>query len=139
MEQIALAWEPARRYYSVSELAGEIRAVLAGEFTDVWVSGEISGAKLAASGHFYFTLKDEAAQLRCVCYRTTARYLKFKPQDGIAVLARGRVDVYDARGDKARVVRFRGAGPITPSFLSFRPGGRVVVTPGGYEFETRGF
>ncbi len=60
-------------------------------FTDIWVSGEISGTKLAASGHYYFTLKDEAAQIRSVCYKMTARYLKFKPQDGVAVLARGRL------------------------------------------------
>ena len=56
------------------------------------------------SGHYYFTLKDEAAQMRCVCFKTAARYLKFKPQDGVAVLARGRVDVYDARGDHQLLV-----------------------------------
>jgi len=75
-----------------------MRGLLAQEYTDILVSGEISGVKLAASGHYYFTLKDESAQLRAVCYKMTARYLKFKPQDGVAVLARGRVDLYDARG-----------------------------------------
>ena len=98
VEQIALNWEPERRYFTVSELALEIRGILS-EFSDIWVSGEISGAKLAASGHYYFTLKDEQSQLKCVCYKMTARYLKFKPQDGVAVLARGRVDYYDARGE----------------------------------------
>src|SRR5580658_1566573 len=77
---------------------------LATQFTDIWISGEISGTKVPGSGHYYFTLKDDAAQLRCVCYKTTARYLKFKPQDGIAVLARGRIDVYDARGEVQFVV-----------------------------------
>jgi exodeoxyribonuclease VII large subunit len=81
-----------------------MRSVLAGEFADIWVSGEISGAKLPPSGHYYFTLKDESAQIRCVCYKMTARYLKFKPQDGVAVLARGRVDLYDARGELQLVV-----------------------------------
>jgi exodeoxyribonuclease VII large subunit len=104
VEQIALNWEPERRYYTVSELAGEMRAMLGQEFSDIWVSGEISGAKLAASGHYYFTLKDELAQIRCVCYKMTARYLKFKPQDGVAVLARGRIDLYDARGDLQMIV-----------------------------------
>ena len=104
MEQIALNWGPERRSYTVSELTGEMRAVLAQEYTDILVSGEISGVKLAASGHYYFTLKDEAAQLRCVCYKMTARYLKFKPQDGVAVLARGRVDLYDARGEIQLIV-----------------------------------
>ena len=104
MEQIALNWEPVRRAYTVSELSGELRSLLVENFTDIWVSGEISGTKLAASGHYYFTLKDQAAQLRSVCYKMTARYLKFKPQDGVAVLARGRLDLYDARGELQLVV-----------------------------------
>lgn len=99
MEQIALQWEPERRLFTVSELTAEIRGLLGGEFNDVWVAGEISGTRLAASGHYYFTLKDEAAQLHCACFKTAARYLKFKPQDGVAVLARGHLDVYEARGE----------------------------------------
>jgi len=81
-----------------------MRGLFSEYFTDVWVAGEISGTKLAASGHYYFTLKDQEAQLRCVCYRMTARYLKFKPQDGVAVLARGRVDLYEARGEVQLIV-----------------------------------
>ena len=104
MEQIVLNWGPERRSFTVSELAGELRTLLAGEFTDIWVSGEISGVKLATSGHYYFTLKDESAQLKAVCYKMTARYLKFKPADGVAVLARGRVDLYDARGELQFIV-----------------------------------
>jgi exodeoxyribonuclease VII large subunit len=90
---------PQRRIFTVSQIAGEIRSILAGEFDDVWVSGEISGLKLATSGHYYFTLKDRDAQLRSVAYRSAARYWKFKPQDGLAVNARGHVDLYEARGD----------------------------------------
>ena len=104
MEQIALNWGLEPHYYSVTELTQAMREALSERFTDIWVSGEISGTKLPASGHYYFTLKDEAAQLRCVCYRMTARYLKFKPQDGVAVLARGRIDFYDARGEVQLVV-----------------------------------
>jgi exodeoxyribonuclease VII large subunit len=104
VEQIALDWAPRRREYTVSELSGQIRQLLGGEFTDVFVSGEISGVKLAASGHYYFTLKDESSQLKCVCYKMTARYLRFKPQDGAAVIARGRVDLYDARGELQLIV-----------------------------------
>lgn len=104
MEQISLNWEPLRRAFTVSELAGELRDLLLEHFTDILVSGEISGTKLAASGHYYFTLKDQTAQVRAVCYKMTARYLKFKPQDGIAVLARGRLDLYDARGELQLVV-----------------------------------
>ncbi|MEI9814072.1 MAG: exodeoxyribonuclease VII large subunit [Acidobacteriota bacterium] len=104
MEQIALNWAPQRQTYTVSELAGEMRSLLAAEFTDILVTGEISGVKLATSGHYYFTLKDQAAQLKCVCYKMTARYLRFRPQDGAAVIARGRVDLYDARGELQLIV-----------------------------------
>lgn len=119
MEQIALNWEPVRRVFTVAELSGELRSLLYEHFTDIWVSGEISGTKLPASGHYYFTLKDESAQLRCVCYKMTARYLKFKPQDGAAVLARGRLDLYDARGEVQFVVEAlepQGAGALQFAF-----------------------
>jgi Exonuclease VII, large subunit len=99
LDQFTLSFEPPRKLLSVSELNARIRGLLDVEFGDVWVSGEISGVRLAASGHYYFTLKDQEAQLKCVCFRMTARYLKFKPQDGVAVLARGRIDVYEARGE----------------------------------------
>src|SRR5215471_1923084 len=119
MEQLALTWEPSRRAFTVSELTFELRSLLVREFRDVWVSGEISGVKLPGSGHYYFTLKDEAAQLRCVCYRMTARYLKFKPQDGVLALARGRLDVYDARGEIQMIVETlepQGAGALQFAF-----------------------
>ena len=119
MEQIALDWTPEPHYFSVSELATALRGVFTEYFRDIWVAGEISGMKLASSGHYYFTLKDEEAQLRCVCYKMSARYLKFKPQDGVAVLARGRVDLYDARGDLQLIVEAiepRGHGALQLAF-----------------------
>jgi exodeoxyribonuclease VII large subunit len=99
MEQLALTWGPVRKTFTVTELNARIRGLLGEEFDDVWVAGEISGTKNASSGHCYFTLKDQDAQLRCVCFRQSLRYLKFKPQDGMAVLARGHIDVYEARGE----------------------------------------
>jgi exodeoxyribonuclease VII large subunit len=99
MEQLAIAWGPTRQTYTVAELNARIRALLENQFNDIWVAGEISGSKLAASGHCYFTLKDHEAQLRCVCFRSSLRYLKFKPQDGVAVLARGHLDLFEARGE----------------------------------------
>jgi exodeoxyribonuclease VII large subunit len=99
MEQMALAWGPVRKTYTVAELNASIRGLLGSEFDDIWVSGEISGTRTVSSGHCYFTLKDQDSQMRCVCFRASLRYLKFKPQDGIAVLARGRIDVYEARGE----------------------------------------
>ena len=98
MEQIAISFEPQRKTYTVSELSGRIRGLLAGEFTDIWVAGEISGCRTAASGHCYFPLKDEESQIQCVCFRNTLRYLRFKPRDGVAALVRGSIDVYEARG-----------------------------------------
>jgi exodeoxyribonuclease VII large subunit len=99
MEQFLLELEPRRRIFTVSELNGRIRAILDDTFGDLWVSGEISGVRLAASGHYYFTLKDGESQVKCACFRMNARYLKFRPQEGVAVIARGRLDVYEARGE----------------------------------------
>src|SRR5579872_1634770 len=119
MEQFALQFLPERRVYTVSEVNAAIRGILDREFPDVWIAGEISGTKLAASGHYYFTLKERDAQLRCVCFRASLRYLKFKPQDGIAVVARGRIDVYETRGEYQLQVEFlepQGHGALQFAF-----------------------
>jgi exodeoxyribonuclease VII large subunit len=99
MEQLGLNLAPQRPIFTVSELTEALRALLEDIFRLVWVSGEISNCRLAPSGHYYFVLKDRDAQLRCVCFRQEARYLKVKPQDGLAVTARGRISVYSARGE----------------------------------------
>ena len=121
MEQFALDFDlaPERRIYTVSELNSAVGAVLEAEFCDIWVSGEISGARLAASGHYYFTLKEREAQVRCVAFRSAHRYWKFKPQDGLAVLARGRLDVYEARGEYQLLVEMlepQGFGALQLAF-----------------------
>jgi exodeoxyribonuclease VII large subunit len=110
---------PQRRIFSVTELNAAIRAVLDSEFQDIWVTGEISGLKLAASGHYYFTLKEREAQVRCVAFRSAHRFWKFKPQDGLAVLARGRIDVYEARGEYQLLVETiepQGLGALQLAF-----------------------
>ena len=121
MEQFALEFDfaPERRIYTVSELNSAVGAVLEAEFTDIWVCGEISGARLAASGHYYFTLKEREAQVRCVAFRSAHRYWKIKPQDGLAVLARGRLDVYEARGEYQLLVELlepQGFGALQLAF-----------------------
>ncbi len=119
MDQISLEFAPERRVYTVSELNAAIGALLGSEFQDIWVAGEVSGVRVAASGHHYFTLKEQDSVLRCVCFRTTARYLKFKPQDGLAVLARGRIDVYEPRGEYQLLVEFlepQGYGALQLAF-----------------------
>jgi len=75
MGQLTFNLQPERRIYSVSDLTTRIRDLLAKNFTDVLVRGEISNCRAASSGHYYFTLKDENSQLKCVCYKMTARYL----------------------------------------------------------------
>jgi exodeoxyribonuclease VII large subunit len=119
VQQFELQFLPERRVFTVSELNAAIRGLLDREFQDLWVSGEISGVKLATSGHYYFTLKERDAQLRCVCFRSSARFFKFKPRDGVAVLARGRLDVYEARGEYQLIVEYlepRGHGALRFDF-----------------------
>jgi exodeoxyribonuclease VII large subunit len=121
VEQFALEFDlaPERRIYSVSELNAAIRDILDAEFRDIWVSGEISGLKLASSGHYYFTLKERDAQLKCVGFRSAHRYWKFKPADGLAVLARGRIDVYEVRGEyqlQVELLEPQGLGALQLAF-----------------------
>lgn len=119
LEQTSFDFGPERRIFTVSQLNAAIRTTLESAFPDVWVAGEISGTKLAASGHYYFTLKDDSSQLRCVCFRNAARLLRFKPQDGIAVLARGRIDVYEPRGEYQLLVEAlepQGLGALQLAF-----------------------
>ncbi len=85
--------------YSVASLTGEIHRMLSRSFDDIQVAGEISGWKVWTSGHAYFTLKDQQARIRCVLFRNNLRYLRFRPQDGVAVIARGSVEVRAERGE----------------------------------------
>jgi exodeoxyribonuclease VII large subunit len=90
---------PRRRVVTVSELTAAIREVLETGFGDVWVDGEMSNCRLWNTGHLYFTLKDGSAQIKAVMFRSAVRYLKFKPEDGLRVIARGRLGVYDPKGE----------------------------------------
>src|ERR1700724_3656582 len=90
---------PERRVWSVTELTVKIRDLLARNFTDILVEGEISNCREASSGHIYCTLKDERTQIRCVCFKTQVRAMKFRPKDGLRVTVRGSITVYEARGD----------------------------------------
>ncbi len=99
MTQFQLNLVPGRKVWSVTELTARIRDLLAAEFTDIWVEGEISNCHEAQSGHLYFTLKDARAQVRCVCFRNQFRLLKFRPEDGLHVTLRGSVSVYEPRGE----------------------------------------
>src|SRR4051812_44211915 len=89
----------ARQVLSVTQLTTAIRDHLASEFFSVWVEGELSNCKVWNTGHLYFTLKDDRSQLKGFMFRSQLRYLKFKPVDGLHVIARGRVSVYEPKGE----------------------------------------
>ncbi len=119
-QQLGLAFQaPARKIYPVGELVAAVRTQVERAFTDVYVEGEISNYRPAGSGHFYFSLKDGSAQLRVVMWRTQARLLRFKPDNGMQVIARGRVTIYDERGDlqfQAEHLEPKGAGALQIAF-----------------------
>ena len=104
-----------RRAVSVSELTARLKAIVEREFVDVYVEGEISNFRRHTSGHWYFSLKDEAASLRCASFRMQNRMIRFIPEDGLHVVARGRLSIYDTRGEYQLIVEFMepvGAGAL---------------------------
>ena len=110
---------PTRRIWPVGELVGQVRELVEQEFGDVWVEGEISNYRPAPSGHLYFTLKDADAQLPIVLFRRQAMLLRFRPEDGLHVLVRGRVSVYEQRGQMQLVAETMepvGAGSLQLAF-----------------------
>jgi exodeoxyribonuclease VII large subunit len=120
--QLSLIFEAAgagRRIWPVRELVGRARELVEREFADVWVEGEISNLRPAASGHLYFTLKDAEAQLPVVMFRRQAALMRFRAEDGLHVLARGRVSIYDQRGQMqlvAETIEAVGAGSLQVAF-----------------------
>jgi exodeoxyribonuclease VII large subunit len=110
---------PERRIWTVRDLIASVRTRLEREYTDVWLEGEISNFRAHGSGHLYFSLKDESAQIRLVMFRSSARLLRFRPEDGMQVIARGRVTVYEERGElqvSAEHLEPRGAGALQIAF-----------------------
>src|SRR5580704_6163859 len=123
MEQYALSFVPERRIWSLRELSDAIRDALDRGFANIWISGEISGTKLVPSGHCYFTLKDSNAQIKSVCWKLSYWRLKFKPKDGVEVLVRGRVDIYEQRSEYQFVVENiepQGHGALQLAFEQLR-------------------
>ena len=119
MGQFEFSFIPERRIYRISEISRLVREKLEAQFPDLWVEGEISNFRPAASGILYFTLKDQTAQLRCICFRQQARYLRFRPEDGLQVLARGKISVYEARGEYQLIVEHlepQGRGALQLAF-----------------------
>ena len=110
---------PERRVWRVRDLVASVRTHVEREYSDAWVEGEISNLRAQNSGHLYFTLKDESAQISVVMFRSSARLLRFRPADGMQVVARGRVSIYEDRGQLqiiAEYVEPKGAGALQIAF-----------------------
>ena len=109
--------------YSVSQVLAGLKGLLQDRVGRLWVSGEVSNLRVPASGHAYFTLKDDAGQLRAVLFRGAARRLAFDPEDGLEVLAYGELTVYESRGDLQLIVQQlepRGRGALQLAFEQLR-------------------
>lgn len=107
------------RVYTVSSLTEEIRDQLESRFEFVWIEGEISNFRAPTSGHFYMSLKDDKAQIRAVMFRMQSRCLKFVPEDGMKIIAQGRVTVYEPRGEYQLVLDYLeplGVGALALAF-----------------------
>jgi exodeoxyribonuclease VII large subunit len=117
--QLSFTLETERRIFQVSELNQAVQRLFESEFRSIWVAGEISGCRAASSGHLYFSLKDAQSQIKCALFKGTARFLKFRPQDGLSVIARGSLEVYEARGEYQLIVELlepQGAGALQLAF-----------------------
>jgi exodeoxyribonuclease VII large subunit len=95
---------PARDIYTVSRLNREVRGLLEGSFPLIWIEGELSNVAQPSSGHIYFTLKDQNAQVRCAMFRNRNTHLRFRPQNGLQVLLRVRISLYEGRGEFQLIV-----------------------------------
>ena len=98
-DNLELELAPQREVFTVSSLNREARRLLEGKFGVIWVEGEISNLACPSSGHMYWSLKDDSAQVRCAMFRQSNRALKFPPENGQQILARGRVSLYETRGE----------------------------------------
>jgi exodeoxyribonuclease VII large subunit len=108
---------------TVSRLTALLRGVLEENFEQLWVQGEVSNLSLPSSGHCYFTLKDSGAQLRCVMFKSAVKNLKFRPADGMALIVRGHISVYDQRGEYQLICEYlepSGIGALQAAFVQLK-------------------
>jgi len=119
-DQLGFSFRPLeRRIWTVRDLVSTVRTHIEREYGDVWVEGEISNFRAHDSGHLYFTLKDHNAQIRAVMFRSSARLLRFRPDDGMQIVLRGRVTIYEDRGElqiSAEYLEPKGAGALQVAF-----------------------
>ncbi|MFB3884328.1 MAG: exodeoxyribonuclease VII large subunit [Thermodesulfobacteriota bacterium] len=114
---------PFRYILTVTELTQEIKDILEMKFPEVWIEGEISNLRIPPSGHVYFTLKDDFSQIRAVLFKMQARTLRFLPEDGLHVICRGRLTLYEKRGEYQLIldeVEPKGIGALQLAFLRLK-------------------
>src|SRR3984893_13213525 len=110
---------PDRRVWTVRDLVAAVRTHIEREYGDIWVEGEISNFRAHDSGHLYFTLKDQNSQLSAVMFRSQAKLLRFRPQNGMQIVVRGRITIYEDRGQlqiSAEYLEPKGAGALQVAF-----------------------
>src|SRR6266581_4727452 len=119
-DQLGFSFRPAdRRVWTVRDLVVAVRTHIEREYSDIWVEGEISNFRAHDSGHLYFTLKDQSAQIKAVMFRSSARLLRFRPENGMQIVLRGRVTIYEDRGElqiSAEYLEPKGAGALQVAF-----------------------
>ena len=119
-DQLGFSFKPMdRRIWSVRDLVAAVRTHIEREYGDAWVEGEISNFRAHDSGHLYFTLKDQNSQIRVVMFGSKARLLRFRPENGMQVVLRGRVTIYEDRGElqiSAEYLEPKGAGALLVAF-----------------------
>jgi exodeoxyribonuclease VII large subunit len=119
-DQLGFSFRPLeRRIWTVRDLVSTVRTHIEREYGDVWVEGEISNFRAHDSGHLYFTVKDQTAQIRAVMFRSSARLLRFRPDNGMQIVLRGRVTIYEDRGElqiSAEYLEPKGAGALQVAF-----------------------
>lgn len=122
LSQIMLLFEE-KRILTVSQLTALVRGVIEENFDHIWVEGEVSNLATPGSGHLYFTLKDSAATIRCVMFKGAAKALKFRLQDGMRIIMRGRITVYDQRGEYQILAEYlepQGLGALQLAFQQLK-------------------
>ncbi len=122
---------------SVSQLTTQIKNILEGEFESIWVSGEISNFKHHYSGHMYFTLKDDSAEIKAVMFKGFNQYLRFKPEDGMQVFANGRISVYEQRGQYQIILKQLEPSGIGTLYLAFEALKKQLSEEGLFDIERK--
>ncbi|MBW2000256.1 MAG: exodeoxyribonuclease VII large subunit, partial [Deltaproteobacteria bacterium] len=125
------------RIYTVSALTEQIKDLLESHFEFLWVEGEISNFRVPGSGHFYMDLKDKGAKIRAVMFRPRSRYLKFMPEDGMKVLAQGRIGMYQTRGEYQLILDYLEPLGIGALALAFEQLKRKLAARGVFDVKIK--